>query len=472
MLADTGVVPIPIWCEEDLKNIHTRITSKDIEQNSSSKDTFYQFCGFSGIYASLMRDFHRIWKYIHQRMPYFDKLYVTGHSMGGGLAILFALQSLINGYLPPTKRMKVIVFGSPVVISYDSTFEDLSYHSRKYLSQLHNICHCFVNRFDPIARIPAKPEWVLSVIPYAMKKIISDQVRTKLKLPSFLMSVVKSSVKSGLSKFVSYFLDNQSMLCSYHPFGTYYFCFSEFKAPVRCKNPKIIEKIMSFTPPHHMITSTGAEVRVTHYSMYDSKKYGKRRTESLEEIQAQAISDKLRKEGRTGNGGGSASYVGSSRTIFSVKGRKKRSKSLSTVREFKAFDYSLDDCETGLTLFSSVEKIMQAAENDNDIIPPENVFIRVKSAGEIDFYQEVYHKHKLDDRGWVSLMSCHLIDKYVELFHARTQINERVKNESVFYVYLCAILFTEISVVDEIIDCKFRLFWNKFNENEYGCVQQ
>ena len=68
------------------------------------------------MYATLMRDFHRIWKIINCRIAMFDNLYVMGHSLGGGLAVLFGLESIINKFVPSNKQMKIITFGSPSVI--------------------------------------------------------------------------------------------------------------------------------------------------------------------------------------------------------------------------------------------------------------------------------------------------------------------------------------------------------------------
>ena len=86
---------------------------EDIIENVIENDE-WQFCGHSGIYATLMRDFHRIWKIINNRIAMFDNLYVIGHSLGGGLAILFGLESIINKYISSNKSIKIITFGSPL----------------------------------------------------------------------------------------------------------------------------------------------------------------------------------------------------------------------------------------------------------------------------------------------------------------------------------------------------------------------
>ena len=75
------MIPIPIFCDK---------------KNSK----YWDFAVHSGMYSSLMRDFYNICKIINDRIDTFNTLYITGHSLGGGLAKLFALQCIINNQLP------------------------------------------------------------------------------------------------------------------------------------------------------------------------------------------------------------------------------------------------------------------------------------------------------------------------------------------------------------------------------------
>lgn len=97
-MADTAVIPMPIWCKEDAKDTHTKLnkhqkqslsqqlSASDLNKINSDKSDSdndeWQFCGHSGMYATLMRDFHRIWKVINNRIAMFDNLYIVGHSLG------------------------------------------------------------------------------------------------------------------------------------------------------------------------------------------------------------------------------------------------------------------------------------------------------------------------------------------------------------------------------------------------------
>ncbi len=109
----------------------------------------------------------------------FDNLYIIGHSLGGGLGILFGLESIINKYIPCNKLMNIITFGSPVVISYENNFNSLSKNAKKILYELHNICHCFVNKFDSVPRVPARIEWMMTVIPLPYVKLLHNKFNKK-----------------------------------------------------------------------------------------------------------------------------------------------------------------------------------------------------------------------------------------------------------------------------------------------------
>ena len=79
------------------------------------------------------------------------------------MSILFALETIINGYISSkNKKLLTITFGAPSVISLERKFNQLSKKSQQILSNLHNSCHCFVNGFDPIARVPSRTEWIMT----------------------------------------------------------------------------------------------------------------------------------------------------------------------------------------------------------------------------------------------------------------------------------------------------------------------
>ncbi len=69
-----------------------------------------------------------------------------------------------------------------------------------------------------------------------------------MKLPNFLIPLVKSGVKSGVSKFVQYVEKYLDLLQSYHPFGTYYFyAGKDCDKPFITKNQIIIEQLLGST---------------------------------------------------------------------------------------------------------------------------------------------------------------------------------------------------------------------------------
>lgn len=196
ILADSSMIPMPIWVHQDAddvtskmdKNRKRRLHEPLSSPSDNPDDAEWQFCAHSGILATLMRDFHRIWNTINRRIAYIDNLYVCGHSLGGGLAVLFGLQSIIHHFLPSHKTMQIITFGCPAVISYEHEFHSLSRHAQRVLSRLQDICHCVVNRFDPIPRIPFRVEWMMTVIPYGLSSTPMPSPSLSLSLFLFLLS--------------------------------------------------------------------------------------------------------------------------------------------------------------------------------------------------------------------------------------------------------------------------------------------
>lgn len=248
-IADTGVIPVPIFCHR----------KKD--------ETFWDFAVHSGMHSALMRDFFDIWKIIHQRIETFDLLIVSGHSLGGGMSILFALETIINGYISRKKKkhLLTITFGSPSVISLEREFEKLSKKSQLILGNLHDTCHCFVNGFDPIPRIPARTEWIMTVIPYAMRRIIREKFAAN-SLVAALINQGTNKAHKRIFETAGRYID---ILASYRSFGTFYFIGKN--EPFITKNCKVIEQILAYLPPHKVMDD-GRTIRVCHF--YTAQKIG------------------------------------------------------------------------------------------------------------------------------------------------------------------------------------------------------
>jgi len=246
-IADTSLIPVPIFCHKD--------------------KSYWDFAVHSGIHSSLMRSFHDIWKVLNQQIQAFECLVVTGHSLGGGLSTLFALQTIIHKYLPSDKQMIVITFGAPTVISYEApSFEKLSRRSQVILSRLHDVCHHFVNQFDPISRLATRPEWFLTVIPYAIHRVIQEKIAVNSKVPLVWSSLAKYGSQAFASSFVKIAGKYMEILSSYHAFGTYYFCVEESDDPFISKDPDAVEEILGFLPPHKIFDAEGNRIRVCHRS--------------------------------------------------------------------------------------------------------------------------------------------------------------------------------------------------------------
>eukprot|EP01083_Nonionella_stella_P041779 113131_1 len=372
IMADTAVIPMPMWCEQDPH-----------ESVSDTESDEWQFCGHSGIYATLMRDYRQIYKIINSRIESFRTLYVIGHSMGGGMAILFGLESIMKKHLPPDKSMKIVTFGSPAVISYENDFGALSQSAKRVLWNLHNICHCFVNRFDPVARVPARIEWLMTVIPYALKKILADQVKTTMKLPSFMVPLVKSGVKSGVSKFVEYVEKYFELLRSYHPIGTHYFCAGKDGDHLFItRNLTAVEEIMGFIPPHKIVTSDGQELRVTHFSTRAAAHHTS--VFSLENV---------------------TDLINSNRDkIFNDEDDD------HAMHEEKMDILSLLKRENGK---NDDDDLMTAMSNSSSL------YVAVNNIEE----NHEYKSKKLSEKGWVMLVSNHMVEQYIDIFKAKVQTN-------------------------------------------------
>eukprot|EP00484_Ammonia_sp_Unknown_P027695 CAMPEP_0197037050 /NCGR_PEP_ID=MMETSP1384-20130603/14361_1 /TAXON_ID=29189 /ORGANISM="Ammonia sp." /LENGTH=782 /DNA_ID=CAMNT_0042467303 /DNA_START=37 /DNA_END=2385 /DNA_ORIENTATION=+ len=427
IMADTAVIPMPIWCQEDAKttnhkmdkrqqkSLSQQISHSDISAilaNDSNEqachedelpddleDAEWQFCGHSGIYATLMRDFHRIWKTINRRIAFFDSLYIIGHSLGGGLAILFALESIINRFLPSNKSMKVITFGSPVVISYENQFHSLSRHAKRILFELHSCCHHIINRLDPVPRVPARTEWMMTVIPYALRKIIQQQVKAKMKLPGFLVPLVKSGVKTGVSKFVLYVEKYLEILESYRPVGTYYFFTGkDCDEPFITRNQTVVEELLGFIPPHKITTSEGHELRVAHYSTkVDGMTHESRFSLQHITLLTSPTSDN---DGGADNG------------QFEMIGSDSQQQPGADENEEKTEDDILE------RLMQQI-RIQNAGDGEGALYDNSSLYVSVES--EDEKIKELYRKKKLSEDGWVMLVSNHLMEQYIDIFKAKVQ---------------------------------------------------
>eukprot|EP00483_Globobulimina_turgida_P008976 UN08994 len=81
-------------------------------------------------------------------------MYIVGNATGGGLAILFALELIRRSKMNPNYKYNVVTFGANHVfackdgVDIETKLKKMT--ADKPLKILHNMCHCFVNRLDPI----------------------------------------------------------------------------------------------------------------------------------------------------------------------------------------------------------------------------------------------------------------------------------------------------------------------------------
>ena len=321
----------------------------------------------------------------------FDSLHVIGHSLGGGLGMLFGLESILKRFVPTSKCMKVVTFGAPVVISYENSFDSLSRGAKKILAELHSICHCFVNRFDPVPRIPARIEWMMTVIPYALKKIIAQQLKNKMNLPGFLISFVKSGVKSGVSKYVGFVEKYVDLIQSYHPFGTFYFFAArDCDEAYVTKNPAAIQQMLGFMPPHKITASDKQELRVSHYS-------------------AAATIVKMPQNSRF-----SLAHI----TQWTSNENEENEQN-----DFVCISSENEKREKNSNLVSIVERSksikIEKCENDKN---KNALYVTVESDDEE--IQKAWRAKKMSPDGWVMLVSNHMMSEYIDLFTAKVQLKK------------------------------------------------
>eukprot|EP01084_Bolivina_argentea_P247553 414129_1 len=142
ILTDLGIIPSPIYPIQGKKEIS----------------------GHALMDVSIIRDYYDIKQEIISKD--INNMYITGHSLGGGLAILFGLRGIIDDIIPlkdkPKQSVQIITFGAPCVVAIEQHMNELSEKSKQYLQTLQNITSCFVNKFDIIPRMlsTAGVKWI------------------------------------------------------------------------------------------------------------------------------------------------------------------------------------------------------------------------------------------------------------------------------------------------------------------------
>eukprot|EP01083_Nonionella_stella_P015887 44443_1 len=129
ILTDLGIIPYPMYPKQGEKEIS----------------------GHALMEATITRDYDIIKQEIQSKD--IDNLYITGHSLGGGLAVMFGLKAIIDHIIHDDESVHIITFGAPSVIAIEKELDKLSAESKQILKALHKMTHCFVNSFDIVPRI-------------------------------------------------------------------------------------------------------------------------------------------------------------------------------------------------------------------------------------------------------------------------------------------------------------------------------
>eukprot|EP01084_Bolivina_argentea_P218349 370558_1 len=120
VLTDISFIPQPIWYGNDDDEKQMNDYDCDFIDTSKYHKNRFHFAVHCGMYAAVSRNIGVILESLRKHHKQFNKLYITGHSLGGGLAILFGLELLLKRIINPNKiDCKIIVFGAPNVISLE-----------------------------------------------------------------------------------------------------------------------------------------------------------------------------------------------------------------------------------------------------------------------------------------------------------------------------------------------------------------
>lgn len=91
----------------------------------------------------------------HKDLP----IVICGHSLGGGYAQLFGSSRIYDASIGKHRVSRIITFGSPQV--FTKPRED----QHPQWDELSQVCEHYINKFDPVPRLPTQFEWVKLTIP-------------------------------------------------------------------------------------------------------------------------------------------------------------------------------------------------------------------------------------------------------------------------------------------------------------------
>ncbi|ETO35026.1 hypothetical protein RFI_02047 [Reticulomyxa filosa] len=217
-----------------------------------------------------------------------------------------------------------------------------------------------------------------------LKQVVSDQVRQTFSLPKFVNTVVKTSLRSGLGKFIDYVEIHNELLHCYNPIGTYYIYNStdNTEKPLLTSDYNVIFELLSFHPPIKLIHKTNGEaIRIQLKQMdwrcdeclvpppSNSAVTSMRRRSSLHSAKVDQMNDKERGK--------------------HLKMEEMRIKMLQRLYEVEE---DQDWCDRYICVL----------DEDVDICG--------------------YTKLKLSPKGWIDLLNNHMIDQYLQLFEAQNGI--------------------------------------------------
>eukprot|EP01084_Bolivina_argentea_P183779 317076_1 len=259
ILQDISIIPSPIWVADDKINPDD-IKKKD-EDDDKSNDWIdlrknhhhrFDFAVHSGMYAAVQRNFGTILQDgLRPHNTSFNKLYITGHSLGGGLGILFGLELLLRNLIPDRVIAKVIVFGAPNVVSLEYEVPTHRIDAAQVLSQLHSMTHCFINKFDIVPRIPSA--WIFEILLPAIPDMLQSGGFTLNAVHKVKQHVVDIGAKSFVETIKKMFIKHKDILNTFRPFGLYHILLGDKEKnafhPNDSVNKSITLKLLSFIPP-------------------------------------------------------------------------------------------------------------------------------------------------------------------------------------------------------------------------------